>query len=85
MVQTRGVRDLPAGANVGRVYALDVLIGLLVLGVAVGLAAAGISKAVCLLVVIAAPAAIVASFELFGHRHLADRDGQTRKPILIQM
>jgi hypothetical protein len=53
-------------------YALDVLIGLLVLGVAVGLAAAGISTAVCLLVVMAAPAAIVASFELFGHRHLAD-------------
>jgi hypothetical protein len=53
-------------------YALDVLIGLLVLGVAVGLAAAGISRPVCLLVVMAAPAAIVASFELFGHRHLAD-------------
>jgi hypothetical protein len=53
-------------------YALDMLIGLLVLGVAVGPAAAGISTAVCLLVVIAAPAAIVASFELFGHRHLAD-------------
>jgi low temperature requirement protein LtrA len=53
-------------------YALDVLIGLLVLSVAVGLAAAGVSTAVCLLVVMAAPAAIVASFELFGHRHLAD-------------
>jgi low temperature requirement protein LtrA len=53
-------------------YALDVLIGLLVLGVAVGLAAAGISTTVCLLVVMAAPAAIVASFELFGHRQLAD-------------
>jgi hypothetical protein len=52
-------------------YELDVLIGLLVLGVAEGLAAAGISTAVCLLVVMAAPAAIVASFELFGHRHLA--------------
>jgi low temperature requirement protein LtrA len=53
-------------------YALDVLIGLLVLSVAVGLAAAGIPTTACLLVVMAAPAAIVASFELFGHRHLAD-------------
>ena len=53
-------------------YALDVLIGLLVLGAASGLAAAGVSTTVCLLVVMAAPAAIVASFELFGHRHLVD-------------
>jgi low temperature requirement protein LtrA len=53
-------------------YALDVLTGLLVLSVAIGLATAGISTAVCLLIVMAAPAAIVASFELFGHRHLAD-------------
>jgi low temperature requirement protein LtrA len=53
-------------------YALDVLIGLLVLSLAVGLAAAGTSTTVCLLVVMAAPAAIVASFELFGHRQLAD-------------
>jgi hypothetical protein len=44
----------------------------MVLGAAVGLAAAGFSMTVCLLVVMAAPAAIVASFELFGHRHLAD-------------
>jgi low temperature requirement protein LtrA len=53
-------------------YALDVVIGLLVLSLAVGLAAAGTSTTVCLLVVMAAPAAIVASFELFGHRQLAD-------------
>jgi low temperature requirement protein LtrA len=53
-------------------YAIDVLIGLVTLGVAVGLATAGVSMAVCLLVVMAAPAAIVASFELFGHRHLAE-------------
>jgi Bacterial low temperature requirement A protein (LtrA) len=53
-------------------YALDVLTGLLVLSLAVGLAVAGISTTVCLLVVMAAPAAIVASFELFGHRQLAD-------------
>ena len=53
-------------------YALDVLIGLLVLGAAVGIAAVGVSTTVCLLVVMAAPAAIVASFELFGHRRLAD-------------
>jgi low temperature requirement protein LtrA len=53
-------------------YAVDVLICLLVLAAAVGLAAAGISTTVCLLVVMAAPAALVASFELFGHRHLAE-------------
>ena len=53
-------------------YAIDVLIGLVTLGLAVGLATAGVSMAVCLLVVMAAPAAIVASFELFGHRHLAE-------------
>jgi hypothetical protein len=38
----------------------------------VQLAAAGISTAACLLVVTAAPATIVVSFELFGHRHLAE-------------
>jgi N-acetyl-gamma-glutamylphosphate reductase len=43
-----------------------------VLAAAVGLAAAGRSTTVCLLVVMAAPAALVASFELFGHRHLAE-------------
>ncbi|HEY9303718.1 MAG TPA: low temperature requirement protein A, partial [Mycobacterium sp.] len=53
-------------------YAVDVLICLVVLAAAVGLAAAGISTTVCLLVVMAAPAALVASFELFGHRHLAE-------------
>ena len=53
-------------------YAVDVLICLLVLAGAVGLAAAGVSTTVCLLVVMAAPAALVASFELFGHRHLAE-------------
>jgi low temperature requirement protein LtrA len=53
-------------------YAVDVVMCLLVLGAAIGLAAAGISTAVCLLVVTAAPAAVVVSFELFGHRHLAE-------------
>jgi hypothetical protein len=33
---------------------------------------------VCLLVVMAAPAAAVASFELFGHRHLAEVVEQVR-------
>ena len=60
-------------------YAVDVLICLLVLAAAVGLAAAGISMAVCLLVVMAAPAAVVASFELFGHRHLAEVVEQVRQ------
>jgi low temperature requirement protein LtrA len=53
-------------------YAVDVLVCLLVLAVAVGLARVGISTTVCLLVVMAAPAALVARFELFGHRHLAE-------------
>ena len=60
-------------------YAVDVLICLLVLAAAVGLAAAGISMAVCLLVVMAAPAAVVASFELFGHRHLSEVLEQVRQ------
>ena len=59
-------------------YALDVLICLLVLAAAVVLAAVGISTTVCLLVVMAAPAAVVASFELFGHRHLAGVMDQVR-------
>ena len=53
-------------------YAVDVVMCLLVLGAAIGLAAAGISTAICLLVVTAAPAAVVISFELFGHRNLAE-------------
>ena len=53
-------------------YASAVMITLLVLGAAVGLASAGVSTPVCLLVVMAAPAAAVASFELLGHRHTAD-------------
>ncbi|MGA8544085.1 MAG: low temperature requirement protein A [Mycobacterium sp.] len=60
-------------------YAVDVSICLLVLAAAVGLAAAGISTTVCLLVVMAAPAALVASFELFGHRHLAKVVEQVRR------
>jgi Bacterial low temperature requirement A protein (LtrA) len=60
-------------------YAVDVLICLLVLAAAVGLAAAGISTAVCLLVVMAAPAAVVASVELFGHRHLGEVMEQVRQ------
>jgi low temperature requirement protein LtrA len=76
----------PVGVYIGAVYATylllvriwdafyvrTVLISLLILGAAVGLAATGVSTAVCLLVVMAAPAAIVASFEVFGHRHLVD-------------
>jgi fatty acid desaturase len=69
----RRLRYLPAaGANLDAFYAIDVVICLLVLGAAIGLAAAGISTAVCLLVVTAAPGTIVVSFELFGHRHLAE-------------
>jgi low temperature requirement protein LtrA len=53
-------------------YAADVVMCLLVLVAAIGVAAAGVSTTVCLLVVTAAPAALVASFELFGHRNLAE-------------
>jgi hypothetical protein len=52
-------------------YASVVLITLSLLGAAVGLASAGVSTPVCLLVVTAAPAAVVASFESHGHRRTA--------------
>jgi hypothetical protein len=60
-------------------YVRAVLISLLILGAAVALAARGVSTSVCLLVVMAAPAAVVASFEVFGHRHLADVLGKARQ------
>jgi low temperature requirement protein LtrA len=53
-------------------YGFVVLITLSVLVAAVGLASAGVSTPVCLLVVTAAPAVVVASFELRGHRRTAD-------------
>jgi low temperature requirement protein LtrA len=53
-------------------YASLVLITALVLGAAVQLASAGVSMPVCLLIVTAAPATVVAGFELFGHRRTAD-------------
>jgi hypothetical protein len=52
-------------------YASVVLITLSLLGAAVGLASAGVSTPTCLLVVTAAPAAGVASFESHGHRRTA--------------
>jgi len=52
-------------------YASVVLITLSLLGAAVGLASAGVSTPVCLIVVTAAPAAVVASFESHGHRRTA--------------
>ena len=52
-------------------YASVVLITLSLLGAAVGLASAGVSTPTCLLVVTAAPAAVVASFESHGHRRTA--------------
>jgi low temperature requirement protein LtrA len=60
-------------------YAADVFICLLILALGIGLAVAGVSTAVCLLVVMAAPAALVISFELFGHRHLAAVMERTRR------
>ena len=49
-------------------YTVVVLITLSVLGSAVALAAAGVSTPVCLLVVAAAPAAVVVGYEWQGHR-----------------
>jgi hypothetical protein len=49
-------------------YAVVVLVTLSLLGTAVALASAGVSTPLCLLVVTAAPAAVVAGFEWQGHR-----------------
>jgi hypothetical protein len=49
-----------------------VLVTLSVLGTAVALASAGVSTPVCLLVVTAAPAAVVASYEWLGHQRTSD-------------
>jgi hypothetical protein len=49
-------------------YAAAVLVTLSVLGTAVALASAGVSMPVCLLVVTAAPAAVVVSYEWLGHQ-----------------
>jgi low temperature requirement protein LtrA len=43
-----------------------------VLGVAVGLAANGVTMAVCLIVVMLAPVVTVVGFEVLGHRHAED-------------
>ena len=77
---------IPVGAYVASVYVLyalmlrtvdafHVLLLLLtvaVLGVAVWLAAAGISMANCLLVVTLAPMVTVVGYELLGHKHAAE-------------
>jgi low temperature requirement protein LtrA len=52
-------------------YAVVVLVTLALLGTAVALASAGISTPLCLLVVTAAPAAVVASYEWRGHHRTA--------------
>jgi low temperature requirement protein LtrA len=53
-------------------YASVVLIAVFLLGGAVLLASAGVSTPVCLLVITAAPAMVVGSFELLGHQRTAD-------------
>jgi low temperature requirement protein LtrA len=77
---------VPVGAYIGAVYgtyllltgswdgfyAAVVLVTLSVLGTAVALASAGASTPVCLLVVTAAPAAVVASYERLGHQRTSD-------------
>jgi low temperature requirement protein LtrA len=77
---------LPLGAYVAVVYALYAVLmresdpfhlALLagtaaVLFLAVALAAAGLSMAICLVVLTAAPAVTVVGYETLGHRHMAD-------------
>jgi low temperature requirement protein LtrA len=77
---------IPIGAYIAAVYVLYavlvrtvdafhvllVVLTFAVLGVAIWLAAAGISMANCLLVVTLAPMVTVAGYELLGHRHAAD-------------
>ncbi|MGV0993103.1 MAG: low temperature requirement protein A [Mycobacterium sp.] len=77
---------IPVGIYIGSVYlvyvllvgerdsfhALMVALTAVVLAGAVALAAAGISMAVCLLVIMLAPVVTVVGFELFGHRHAMD-------------
>ena len=52
-------------------HALLVALTAAVLAGAVGLAAAGVSMAVCLLVIMMAPVVSVVGFEVLGHRHAA--------------
>ena len=53
-------------------HALLVTLTAAVLAGAVGLAAAGVSMAVCLLVIMMAPVVSVVGFEVLGHRHAAE-------------
>ena len=53
-------------------HALLMLLTAAVLAGAVALAAAGVSMAVCLLVIMLAPVVTVVGFEVFGHRHAAE-------------
>ena len=53
-------------------HALLMVLTAAVLAGAVALAAAGVSMAVCLLVIMLAPVVTVVGFEVFGHRHAAE-------------
>ena len=55
-----------------RFHALLMALTAAVLCGAVALAAAGVSMAVCLLVIMLAPVVTVLGFEMFGHRHAAE-------------
>lgn len=77
---------IPVGVYIGSIYLLfALLVGqwdgfhtlLLALSVvalagAVGLAAAGVSMAVCLLVIVLAPVVSIVGFEVVGHRHAVE-------------
>jgi low temperature requirement protein LtrA len=60
-------------------YGAVVATTLAVLGSAIGLASAGVSTPVCLLVVTAAPAVVVCGFEFLGHRRTADVLDRSRR------
>jgi low temperature requirement protein LtrA len=62
-------------------YGAVVLTTLAVLGSAIGLASAGISTPLCLLVVTAAPAVVVCGFEFFGHQRTADALARSRGAV----
>ena len=77
---------IPVGIYIGSIYLLYILLvggwdsfhallmalTAVVLAGAVGLAATGVSMAVCLLVIMLAPVVTVVGFELSGHRHAAE-------------
>jgi len=77
---------IPVGVYIGSIYLLFALLvstwdgfhtlllalSVVALAGAVGLAAAGVSMAVCLLVIVLAPVVSIVGFEVVGHRHAVE-------------